>query len=33
MATIKSYTDISQSMKLAEILSLESADYRMGRYA
>lgn len=26
MATIKSYTDIEQSKKLAEILSLESAD-------
>jgi hypothetical protein len=26
MATIKSYTDISQSQKLAEILPLESAD-------
>ena len=26
MATIKSYTDIEQSCKLAEILSLESAD-------
>ena len=26
MATIKSYTDIEQSMKLAEILPLESAD-------
>ena len=26
MATIKSYTDISQSKKLAEILTLESAD-------
>ena len=26
MATIKSYTDISQSKKLAKILSLESAD-------
>ena len=30
MATIKSYTDISQSKKLAEILPLESAD--MGWY-
>ena len=30
MATIKSYTDISQSKKLAEILSIESAD--MGWY-
>lgn len=27
MATIKSYTDIEQSKKLAEILPLESADY------
>ena len=27
MATIKSYTDISQSKKLAEILPLKSADY------
>ena len=27
MATIKSYTDLEQSKKLAEILSLESADY------
>ena len=26
MATIKSYTDIEQSKKLAEILPLESAD-------
>lgn len=26
MATIKSYTDVSQSKKLAEILPLESAD-------
>ena len=26
MATIKSYTDVEQSKKLAEILSLESAD-------
>jgi len=26
MATIKSYTDIKQSLKLAEILPLESAD-------
>ena len=26
MATIKSYTDIEQSMKLAEILPIESAD-------
>lgn len=28
MATIKSYTDLEQSKKLAEILSLESADIR-----
>ena len=28
MATIKSYTDINQSKKLAEILPLESADMR-----
>ena len=27
MATIKSYTDIEQSKKLAEILPLESADF------
>ena len=27
MATIKSYTDLDQSKKLAEILPLESADY------
>jgi len=27
MATIKSYTDLEQSKKLAEILPLESADY------
>lgn len=26
MATIKSYTDIEQSMKLAEILPIESCD-------
>ena len=32
MATIKSYTDIEQSKKLAEILPLESADYtRLGK--
>ena len=30
MATIKSYTDIKQSKKLAEILPLESADYCWG---
>ena len=32
MATIKAYTDISQSKKLAEILPLESADMRIGNY-
>ena len=31
MATIKSYTDISQSKKLAEILPLESADIYWSR--
>lgn len=30
MATIKSYTDLKQSKKLAEILPLESADYCWG---
>lgn len=30
MATIKSYTDINQSKKLAEFLSIESADMRYG---
>ena len=30
MATIKSYTDIEQSKKLAKILPLESADMRYG---
>lgn len=30
MATIKSYTDLEQSKKLAEILSPESADYCWG---
>lgn len=32
MATIKSYTDLEQSLKLAEILPLESADlyYNLG---
>jgi len=30
MATIKSYTDLEQSKKLAEILPLESADYCWG---
>jgi hypothetical protein len=29
---IKSYTDLSQSKKLAEILPLESADMRIGNY-
>lgn len=33
MATIKSYTDISQSKILAEILPLESADMRYGHIA
>jgi len=33
MATIKSYTDIGQSRKLAEILPLESADMRYGYIA
>ena len=33
MATIKSYTDISQSRKLSEILSLESADQTWARIA
>lgn len=32
MATIKSYTDISQSKKLAEILPLESADMKYKEY-
>lgn len=32
MATIKSYTDIFQSKKLAEILPLESADMRYKEY-
>lgn len=32
MATIKSYTDIEQSRKLAEILPLESADMLWGYY-
>lgn len=32
MATVKSYTDIEQSKKLAEILPLESANYtRLGK--
>lgn len=33
MATIKSYTDIEQSKKLAEILPLESADQTWVRFA
>ena len=33
MATIKSYTDISQSKKLAEILPIESADQTWARIA
>ena len=33
MATIKSYTDLEQSKKLAKILSLESADMRYGYIA
>ena len=33
MATIKSYTDIEQSKKLAEILPLESADAKYGYIA
>lgn len=32
MATIKSYTDLEQSKKLAEFLPLESADMRIGNY-
>ena len=32
MATIKSYTDISQSRKLAEILPIESADMRYAHF-
>ena len=32
MATIKSYTDLSQSRKLADILPLESADMLIGNY-
>ena len=32
MTTIKSYTDLEQSRKLAEILPLESADMRIGNY-
>lgn len=32
MATIKSYTDIKQSKKLAEILPRESADIHYGEY-
>lgn len=33
MATIKSYTDLEQSKKLAKILPLESADMRYGYVA
>jgi len=33
MVTIKSYTDIEQSRKLAEILPIESADMRYGYIA
>ena len=33
MATIKSYTDLQQSKKLAEILPIESADMRYGYIA
>lgn len=33
MTTIKSYTDINQSKRLAEILPLESADMRYGYIA
>ena len=33
MATIKSYTDLEQSKKLAEILPIESADMRYGYIA
>jgi len=32
MATIKAYTDLEQSKKLAEFLPLESADMRIGNY-
>ena len=32
MATIKAFTDLQQSKKLAEILPLESADMRIGNY-
>ena len=32
MATIKSYTDIEQSRKLAKILPIESADMRYQAY-
>jgi len=32
MATIKSYTDLEQSKKLAKILPLESADMCIGNY-
>lgn len=33
MATIKSYTDLEQSKKLAEILPLESADMHYGNFS
>ena len=32
MTTIKAYTDLEQSKKLAEILPLESADIHIGNY-
>lgn len=32
MATIKSFSDLQQSKKLAEILPIESADMRIGNY-
>lgn len=32
MATIKSFSDLQQSKKLAEFLPLESADMRIGNY-
>ena len=32
MTTIKSFSDLEQSKKLAEILPLESADMRIGNY-
>ena len=33
MATIKSYTDLEQSKKLAEILALESADMHYSKHS